>query len=143
MDSTPFKPYFRQLFSAANQTQPAKTVEVFGWIIFVEAGFMLISPAFVATVLHLPPLVEQAENYFRLIGVLVGGLGMLYIASGRMNAEGFVFASLLDRPLVPIIMFILWRLDILPGPLAAAFSVQDFASFLWTLSSWIRAHRSV
>jgi hypothetical protein len=61
---------------------------------------------------------------------------MLYIASGRLNATGFVFASLLDRPLVPLAMAIMWYLDIIPGPLALIFSIQDFGSFLWTLSSW-------
>ncbi len=54
-------------------------------------------------------------NYFRLVGLLVSGLGMLYIASGRLNAEGFVFASMLDRPLVPLAMALLWYLEILPG----------------------------
>jgi hypothetical protein len=66
---------------------------------------------------------------------------MLYVVSGRLNAEGFVFASLLDRPLVPGIMAVLWWLGFVPGPLALAFSIQDFASFLWTLSAWRRAER--
>ena len=72
----------------------------------------------------------------RLAGLLVGGLGMLYVVSGRLNAQGFVFASLLDRPLVPPVMLVLWWLDIVPGPLALVFAVQDFASFLWTLVAW-------
>jgi hypothetical protein len=91
---------------------------------------------FVASVLHLPPLVEQAANYFRLAGLLVGGLGMLYIVTGRLSAEGFVFASMLDRPLVPLAMAILWYLNIIPGPLTLIFSIQDFGSFLWTLKTW-------
>ena len=33
---------------------------------------------------------------------------MLYIVSGRLNAEGFVFASLFDRPLVPPVVAVLW-----------------------------------
>jgi hypothetical protein len=61
---------------------------------------------------------------------------MLYIASGRLNAEGFVFASMLDRPVVPFATAILWFLEILSGPLALIFSIQDFGSFLWTLFSW-------
>jgi hypothetical protein len=65
---------------------------------------------------------------------------MLYAVSGRLNAQGFVFASLLDRPLVPPIMAILWYVGIVPGWLALVFSVQDFAGFLWTLAAW-RADR--
>ena len=61
---------------------------------------------------------------------------MLYIVSGRLNAEGFVVASLLDRPFVPIIMAVLWSNGILPGPLAVAFSLTDFAGFLWTAFAW-------
>jgi hypothetical protein len=96
----------------------------------------------VASVLHLPPLPEHGPNYFRLLGVLVGGIGMLYVVSGRLNAEGFVFASLLDRPLVPPLMAILWYCGVVPGTLALAFALQDFGSFLWTLLTWRSESRS-
>ena len=132
---------FRQLLSATGQSRSAKTVEVFGWLIFVEGTLVLFVPHVAASLIHLPPLAEQSANYFRLVGLLVSGLGMLYIASGRLNAKGFVFASMLDRPLVPVAMAILWYHGIIPGPLALIFSIQDFASFLWTLFTW-RAERS-
>jgi hypothetical protein len=61
---------------------------------------------------------------------------MLYFVSGRMNAEGFVFATLLDRPLVPPIMAVLWCSGKLPGSLALLFAIQELASFLWTLLTW-------
>ena len=96
----------------------------------------LFVPHIVASVLQIPSLEEQSANYFRLVGLLVGGLGILYIVSGRLNARGFVFASMLDRPLVPLAMAILWYLEIVPGPLALIFSIQDFAGFLWTLMAW-------
>ena len=131
---------FRRLISADGQSRAAKSVEVFGWLIFAESLGMLFVPHLIAGLLHLPALSEQAANYFRLAGMLVGGLGMLYIVSGRLNAEGFVFASLLDRPLVPIVMGILWMVDVIPGPLALVFSIQDFGSFLWTLLSWQAEH---
>jgi uncharacterized protein YjeT (DUF2065 family) len=127
---------FRRLVSAEGQSRSAKTVEVFGWLIIIEGIIVLFLPHFSASVLGISPLTEQAANYYRLVGLLVSGLGMLYIASGRLNAEGFVFASMLDRPLVPIAMAILWYLDIIPGPLALIFSIQDFGSFLWTLFAW-------
>ena len=127
---------FHRLLSAEGQTRSAKTVEVFGWLILIEGTLALFAPHFSASLIRLPPLTDQAANYFRLVGLLVSGLGMLYIASGRLNAEGFVFASLLDRPLVPIAMAILWYLGIIPGPLALIFSIQDFGSFLWTFFTW-------
>jgi len=127
---------FRRLLSAEGQTRSARTVEIFGWLIVVEGTLMLLAPHFVQRLLHLPPLVEQAASYFRIVGLLTSGVGMLYVVSGRLNAEGFVFASLLDRPLVPVFMAVLWHLGIVPGPLALAFAIQDFGSFLWTLSRW-------
>ena len=127
---------FDRLVTARGQNRSAKSVEVFGWLILFEGTLVLLFPHFVARILNLPPLVEQAANYFRLVGLLVSGLGLIYIASGRLNAAGFVFASLLDRPLVPFAMAILWYLEVIPGPLAIIFSIQDFGSFLWTLKTW-------
>jgi uncharacterized protein YjeT (DUF2065 family) len=116
-----FAETFYRLVTARGQNRSAKSVEVFGWLILLEGTLVLLFPHFVARILNLPPLVEQAANYFRLVGLLVSGLGLLYIASGRLNAGGFVFASLLDRPLVPFAMAILWYLEVIPGPLAIIF----------------------
>ena len=142
MEGTTSNQYFQQLLSASGQSRSAKTVEVFGWIILIESAFILFAPHFVTSVLHMPDLTNQASNFFRLAGLLVGGLGMLYIASGRLNATGFVFASLLDRPLVPVIMLVLWYLDIIPLTLALAFALQDGISFFWTLITWKSEHRN-
>jgi hypothetical protein len=131
---------FHRLLTAEGQSRSAKTVEVFGWLILLEGTIVLFAPHLAASILNIPPLTEQGANYYQLVGLLVSGLGMLYIASGRLNAEGFVFASMLDRPLVPIAMAILWYLDIIPGPLALIFSIQDFGSFLWTLIAWRAEH---
>jgi len=131
---------FRRLFTAEGQSRSARTVEIFGWLILVEGASIVLLPQLAVGLLHLPLLVEQAENYFRLVGILVSGVGMLYVVSGRLNAEGFVFASMLDRPLVPIAMAILWHLEIIPGPLALIFSIQDFGSFLWTFVTWRSEH---
>lgn len=133
---TSAKEMFHQLFTAENRSRSAKTVETFGWLILVEGTIVLFFPQFAISVLGIPQLAVQTENYFRLVGLLVSGLGMLYIASGRLNAEGFVFASMLDRPLVPFAMALLWHLEILPGALALIFSIQDFGGFLWTLFNW-------
>jgi hypothetical protein len=133
---------FRRLLSAQGQSRSAKTVEVFGWLILTEGIIVLFAPHFSAGLIGIPPLSDQSANYYRLVGLLVSGLGMLYVASGRLNAEGFVFASMLDRPLVPFAMAILWYLEIIPGPLALIFSIQDFGSFLWTLLSWRAEHTS-
>src|SRR5271166_2894205 len=127
---------FRRLWKGEVQTRAARTVEYFGWLDFVLGIIILFAPYWAASLLRLPALSAQDANYLHLVGLLVSGLGMLYIVSGRLNAEGFVVASLLDRPLVPAIMALLWYRHILPGPLAVAFSISDFGGFLWTLSAW-------
>jgi uncharacterized protein YjeT (DUF2065 family) len=127
---------FGRLVRADEQQHAAKTVEIFGWVILVEGAALLFAPRAVASLLHIQPLADQAADYLRIIGLLASGVGMLYAVSGRLNALGFVFASLLDRPLVPPIMAILWYLGIVPASLALMFAVQDFAGFLWTLGAW-------
>jgi hypothetical protein len=131
-----FREMLGRLLRAEGRSRVAKTVEAFGWLLLIEGAAMLCAPHVVASVLHIPPLIEQGADYFRLIGVLISGLGMLYVVSGRLNAQGFVFASLLDRPLVPPMMVVLWYLSIIPWPLAVVFSIQDLCGFLWTFFTW-------
>lgn len=136
MQPASFQEMFGRLVRADGQRRAARTVELFGWVVLLEGVVMMFAPHFVASVLRLPPLLEQGASFFRLVALLACGVGMLYVVSGRLNAQGFVFASLLDRPLVPPAMGVLWYLDIIPAPLALAFSVQDFAGFLWTFGAW-------
>jgi hypothetical protein len=126
----------RRLLHPEQRSPSARTVEVFGWLLLIEGGAILLAPQAVAALLGLPDFSVTAANYFRLVGLLIAGLGMLYTVCGRLDAEAFVFASLLDRPLVPFVMLILWYLNLLSAILAAAFALQDFCSFLWTLWAW-------
>lgn len=127
---------FQRLLESVNQTRSARTVEYFGWFDLGLGCMILLAPHRVATLLYLPALSVLDAGYLRIVGVLVSLLGMLYVVSGRSNDEGFVVASLLDRPLVPVIMVVLWAKGILPGPVAAAFSVSDFGGFVWTAFAW-------
>jgi len=136
MTTFTFPEMLTRLLSGENQSRAAKTVEVFGWVILAESLAILVVPHAVASLLQLAPLSDQAASYFRIGGMLIGGVGMLYVVSGRLTANGFIFASMLDRPLVPPIMALLWYLGIVPGSLALAFSILDFGSFLWTVSAW-------
>jgi uncharacterized membrane protein YiaA len=126
----------RTLLHPAQRSPSARTVEAFGWLLLVEGSIIFLLPAWVAGLLGLPDFSAAAVTYFRLVGLLISGLGLLYTVSGRLNAQGFVFASLLDRPVVPLVMAVLWSLGLLPGVLAVAFSLQDFGSFLWTVWAW-------
>ena len=136
--STPvtFTEMLRRLLRAEGQGRAAKTVEIYGWVVLIEGAICMSLPQFVATVLGIPPLVGQGVDYFRLAGVWVSGIGLLYVLSGRLNANGFVFATLLDRPLVLPILGVLWYFGMVPGTLALGAGLQDLATCLWTLTIW-------
>jgi hypothetical protein len=125
-----------QVLKAEDQTYAARTVEWFGWFDLSLGLLIFLAPYFVSSLLGLPTPTIETSHYVRLVGLLVSGLGMLYVVSGRLSARGFIFASMLDRPLVPVVMAVLWYRNMIPGALALAFSVSDFSGFLWTLSAW-------
>ena len=126
-----FGEMFGKLLHATGQSRASKTVEMYGWLILAEGILIFLFPEHVALLLRFGPLDHDGSMFFRVVALLVAG-----IVSGRMNAEGFVFATLLDRPLVPPIMAVLWYSGKLPGSLALLFAVQELVSFSWTLLTW-------
>jgi hypothetical protein len=126
----------QRLLRPGRRSASAVTVEVFGWLLLLEGAAIVLAPQWVAALLLLPDFSPVAAPYFRLVGLLVSGLGLLYAVSGRLDARAFVFASLLDRPLVPPVMFLLWYAGLCPAILAALFAVQDGGGFLLTLRAW-------
>ena len=133
-----FSEMFHRLLRAEGQGRAAKTVEIYGWVVLLEGVSAVIAPQLVATVLGIPsPVpVSAGADYFRLAGVWVAGIGLLYVLSGRLNANGFVFATLLDRPIVLPLLAVLWYVGIVPGPVALAAGLQDLVTCLWTLTVW-------
>ena len=131
-----FTEMLRRLLRAEGQGRAAKTVEIYGWVVLIEGATCMISPQFVATILGIPPLIDQGVDYFRLAGVWVAGIGLLYVLSGRLNANGFVFSTLLDRPLVLPILGVLRYFGMVPGTLALGAGLQDLATCAWTFTIW-------
>jgi mono/diheme cytochrome c family protein len=127
---------FQPLIHPAPLTRVSRSIEIFGWIDLLLGLLILIAPGFTAAIFHLPPLSPLDGSLIRVVGVLVTMLGALYIINGRFNGLGFAVGALLDRPLVPFIMATLWYRHILPGSLAAAFSIVDFGGFLATAFAW-------
>ena len=117
-------------------TLVSRSIEIFGYVDLLLGLLILIAPRFTAAVFLLPLLSPLDTSLLRLVGVLVTTLGALYILNGRFNTLGFAVGSLFDRPLVPLIMVVLWYTHILPGPLAASFSIVDFSGFLVTVFAW-------
>jgi hypothetical protein len=116
-----FTEMLHRLLRAEGQGRAAKTVEIYGWVVLIEGAASMISPLLVAKVLGIAPLAGQGVDYF---------------LSGRLNANGFVFATLLDRPLVLPLLGILWYFGMVAGTLALAAGLQDLLTCLWTLTIW-------
>src|SRR5262249_5518525 len=135
-DHSTFMQMVRRLLHPEQCSPHARTVEAFGWLLLLEGGAIVLAPQAVAMLLNRPNFSASAVVCFRLVGLLIWGLGLLYPVSGRLNAQGFVFASLLARPLVPPVMLVLWYWDLCPAVLASLFALQDFGSFLWTVWAW-------
>ena len=62
---------FKRLLSPPEQSRAAKTVEIYGWIIFAEGGLLLLFPDFMARLMHFGPLTLQAS------GIPQAGSGLL------------------------------------------------------------------
>ena len=60
-------------------------------------------------------------------------VGMLYVLSARLNAEGFVFETLIDRFIRRTDDGCAEVFGALPEPLALLFAIEDSASWLWAL----------
>lgn len=133
-----FGTMLQHLLRADDQGRAAKTVEIYGWVVLVEGAACMYAPHAVATMLGIPALIGQGADYFRLAGVWVAGIGLLYVLSGRLNATGFVFSTLLDRPLVLPILGAMWFFGLVPGVLALGAGLQDLVTCLWTWSAWRR-----
>jgi hypothetical protein len=132
---------FSRLVRSPRQSRAARSVEYFGWIDLVLGLVIFFDPSLTASVLHVPAG-EDGLHLLRLVGLLVSGISTLYVVSGRLDSREFAFASLLDRPIVPVVMALLYAEHLLPGRMALAFSVIDFSGFLWTLASWQRDVRN-
>ena len=132
---TPLREMFQRLRTRAGQSRAARTVEIYGWVLLAQGAVILFCPNRVSSLLRFA-LNLQASHMFQIAGVLIAGVGVLYTISGRVNAEGFVFATLCDRPLVPLLVAVLWWLGIIPGWFAFLFALLDFVTWLWALSAW-------
>src|SRR5258708_18106599 len=86
---------FRRLFNAEDQSRAARTVEYFGWLDMSLGTIILMAPDFTPSLLNLPALGTQHANYVRFTGLLVGGMGMLYVVARRLNTHVFIIVSLL------------------------------------------------
>jgi len=119
------------------QTRAGHALEVIGCLDVVAGLLMLLAPIWTASLLQLPSVMSfGGPDYFRLAGLLAGGLGVLYLISGSLSARGAIVATLVVRPIVAVILIVLASRDLIEMPLAVVGSVAELGGFLWTWCAW-------
>ena len=83
-----FGEMFGKLLHATGQRRAAKTVEIYGWLIFAEGILIFLFSEHVALLLRFGPLDHDGLMFFRLAGLLVAGIGMLYFVGGQDERRG-------------------------------------------------------
>ena len=124
------------VLSCGNSPARPTRSKCLGWIDIITGAVILLAPYWTASLLQLPSMSAGSPNYFRLAGLLFGGLGMLYLVSGSLSAQGAIFASLIVRPIIGTIFLVLWWRGILQGSIALPCAAFEYGGFLWTLSAW-------
>ena len=79
-----------------SKVAPQKPLKFMVGSSFSKADCFCSFPDFMAKVMHFGPLNAQASGFLRLVGMLVSGFGVLYVLSGRLNAEGLCLRNV-DR----------------------------------------------
>jgi hypothetical protein len=130
-----FTEMLRRLLRAEGQGRAAKTVEIYGWVVLIEGAICMSMPQVVATVLGIPPLVDQGVDYFRLAGVWVAGIGLLYVLRAP-QCEWLCFSTFTGQAARPAhsgraLVFGICR------ERAPWVGLQDL-DILWTLAIWRR-----
>ena len=86
----------------SGQTRAARSAELFGWLILAIGFVTLLFPGFTASLLKITSGgFSPGANYLQLVGLLVGGLGMLFDRGwqprhGRLRNH--VCIGTIDRP---------------------------------------------
>jgi hypothetical protein len=116
------------------QSRTARSAEVFGWLILAIGFVTLLLPVFTASLLQLQnggfPL---SLNYLHLVGLLIGGLGMLFVVGASLESEGFIASSIAVQLLASLLIGLAWMLGGVPCGLALTFIVICLAGAVATL----------
>jgi hypothetical protein len=123
------------------QSRAGRALEILGILDVVTGLVIVIGGTAVAGLLQVDAPMIGAPSYLRLAGLLTGGIGMLYVISGAFSARGTVIASLMVRPFVVIVLFVLRLRGPIGDPLFYGGAGFEVFAFLWTfIASWIDRH---
>lgn len=109
----------------------SKTVMYFGFYLYLTAAQLLFAPNMLLGMLGVP---HTNEPWIRIVGVLVGCLGVYYHLMGRAGFELFARVTVFVRLGVLASFVLLWLAHIAP-PQLIVFGVIDALAAGWTFSA--------
>jgi hypothetical protein len=107
-----------------------KTVQYFGYYLYIVAATIVFVPNLLANILLIP---ETNEPWIRVVGILVACLAVYYHRMGQAGSEEFAVTSVYVRIFVLVSFIALWGVGIGPWQLII-FGVVDAVAALWTMS---------
>ena len=109
-------------------TKSAQTLFFFALYLFAVSLMLLIAPNTMLTAFRLPP---TDEVWIRVVGMLVGFLGMYYVSAARANLLPILELSVRARASVPLFFGAFVALG-WASPMLLLFGAVDLAGAIWT-----------
>jgi hypothetical protein len=106
----------------------ALTVRVFGIYLLVLGAWLLVAPNALLALFGMAP---TTEVWIRVVGMLVGFLGVYYVRAAAANLTRFFAWTVPVRLSVPVFFGAFVLLGLAP-PVLLLFAVVDAAAALWT-----------
>lgn len=109
-------------------SRAARSVFVFGCYLIGMSAILVVAPNLLLDLLQQP---RTDEPWIRVLGVIVGVLGVYYARAGRADATWFFSTTVAIRLSIPLAFGLLVLLWDAPAVLML-FAVADVAGALWT-----------
>lgn len=109
-------------------TKSAQTLFFFALYLFGLSVVLLVAPNLLLTTFRLPP---TEEVWIRVVGMLVGFLGLYYVSAARANLLPILEMSVRARALVPVFFGVFVAMG-WASPMLLLFGAVDLLGAIWT-----------
>lgn len=109
-------------------TKSAQTLFFFALYLFGVSVVLLVAPNLLLTTFRLPP---TEEVWIRVVGMLVGFLGLYYVSAARANLLPILEMSVRARASVPAFFGIFVAMG-WASPMLLLFGAVDLLGAIWT-----------
>ena len=105
--------FFQELMArpTTDSTRLSRYTERCGYLYVLLGLIFLFYPEGKVHLGLIPPFEGQEEAMMRLIGLLLGVVGYFYVFGGRAHRVSFGLATVLDRLLVPFVLFFIYQVS--------------------------------